>query len=85
MDTKAITGKEAAVIYISQERETFIILVVFVCTQTKLEVVCFDRFHHSCTVTLSDVSVLGDCLCPKREHHDQRLRPTSRPTRLRPH
>lgn len=58
MDTKAITGKEAAVIYISQERETFIILVVFVCTQTKLEVVCFDQLHHSCTVTLSDVSVL---------------------------
>lgn len=37
------------------------------------EVVCFDSLHHNCRVTLSDVSVLWECLCPTREHQGQCL------------
>lgn len=32
LDTKATIGREAAVTYISQEREMFSILVVFICS-----------------------------------------------------
>lgn len=59
METKVVIGKEATVTHISQEREMFSILWLFLSVLRQNDkAVCFDSLHHSCRVTLSDAGVL---------------------------